>query len=92
MTLVGPYYQPLHVQSSPDSSWLLTMLTTPDGGGHSERTKAETDRGRCGSVVAGGGEYEGNNMQVKHTNGTKSPRINCSSNLDKTQIEQGNNI
>ena len=43
MTLVGPYYQPLHVQSSPDSSWLLTMLTMPDGGGHSERTKAENE-------------------------------------------------
>ena len=43
MTLVGPYCQPLHVQSSLDSSWLLTMLTTPDGGGHSERTKAEND-------------------------------------------------
>ena len=67
------------------------MLTTPDGGGHSELTKAENDgrlrtgtnssHGRCGSVVAGGGEYEGNNMQVKHTNGTKSPRINCSSNF-----------
>ena len=28
--------------SSPDS-WLLTMLTTPDGGGHSELTKAEND-------------------------------------------------
>ena len=43
MTLVGPYCQPLHIQSSPDSSWLLTMLTTPDGGGHSERTKAENN-------------------------------------------------
>ena len=43
MTLVGPYRQPLDVQSSPDSSWLLIMLTTPDGGGHSERTKAEND-------------------------------------------------
>ena len=91
MTLVGPYCQPLHVQSSPDSSWLLTMLTTPDDGGHSERTKAENDGKasdgnkqqpwKIGSVVAGGGEYEGNNMQVKHTNGTKSPRINCSSNF-----------
>ena len=39
----GPSCQPLHVQSSLDSSWLLTMLTTPDGGGHSERTKAEND-------------------------------------------------
>ena len=43
MALVGPYCQPLHVQSSPDSSRFLTMLTTPDGGGHSERTKAEND-------------------------------------------------
>ena len=43
MTLVGPYCQPLHVQSSPDSSWLLTMLTTPDGGEHSKLTKAEND-------------------------------------------------
>ena len=43
MTLVGPYRQPLHVQSSPDSSWLLTMLTMPDGGGHNEQTKAEND-------------------------------------------------
>ena len=52
MTLVGPYYQPLHVQSSPDSSWLLTMsfagrlltmLTMLDGGGHNERTTAEND-------------------------------------------------
>ena len=43
MTLVGPYCQPLQVQSSPDSSWLLTMLTMPDGGGHSEFTKAEND-------------------------------------------------
>ena len=43
MTLVGPYCQPLHVQSSPDSSWLLSMLKMPEGGGHSERTKAEND-------------------------------------------------
>ena len=43
MTLVGPYCQPLRVQSSPDSSWLLTMLTMLDGGGHNELTKAEND-------------------------------------------------
>ena len=43
MTLVGPYCQPLHVQSSPDSSQLLTMLTTPDGGGHNEQTKVENN-------------------------------------------------
>ena len=50
------------------------------------RTGTNWSSGRCGSVVAGGGEYEGNNMQVKLTNGTKSPRINCSSNLDKTRL------
>ena len=43
MTLVGPYCQPLHVQSSANSSRLLTMLTMPDGGGHSERTKVENN-------------------------------------------------
>ena len=43
MTLVGPYSQPLHVQSSPDSSWLLTMLTTLDGGEHNELTKGENN-------------------------------------------------
>ena len=32
MTLVGPYCNPLHVQSSPCSSWLLTTLTTQEGG------------------------------------------------------------
>jgi len=29
------------------------------------RTGTNSSRGRCGSVVAGGGEYEGNNMQLK---------------------------
>ena len=53
MTLVGPYCQPLHVQSSPDSSRLLTMLTMPDGGGHSERTKADND-----SEASDGNEQE----------------------------------
>ena len=32
MDMMGPYYHPLHVQSSPDSSCLLTMLTTREGG------------------------------------------------------------
>jgi len=56
------------------------------------RTGTNRSHGRCNSVVAGEGEYEGNNMQLKLTNGTKSPWINCSSNLDKTQIEHGNNV
>ena len=70
MTLVGPYCHPLHVQSSPCSSRLLTTLTTQEGGAlRGKRTKAEDDdeasdgtnrsRGRCASPVAGGGEYEG---------------------------------
>ena len=65
------------------------MLTTPDGDEHSDLTKVEND-GKASDgngqqpwkmrqCSGGGGEYEGNNMQVKHTNGTKSPRINCSS-------------
>ena len=72
MTLVGPYCQPLHVQLSPDSSWLLTMLKTPDGGGHSERTKAENDgeasdgnkpeQWKVQQCSGGRREYEGNNM------------------------------
>ena len=32
MDMVGPCCHPLHVQSSPDSSYLLTMLTTREGG------------------------------------------------------------
>ena len=63
MTLVGPYCQPLHVQSSPDSSWLLTMLTTPDGGGHSERTNAEND----GEALAGGAASHGRREQAEPT-------------------------
>ena len=43
MTLVGPYCHPLHVQSSPDSSRLLTMLTMLDDGRHNKQTKAEND-------------------------------------------------
>ena len=39
MTLVGPYCHPLHVQSYPCSSRLLTMLTTQEGG--APRTASE---------------------------------------------------
>ena len=39
MTLVGPYCHPLHVQSSPCSSRLLTTLTTQEGG--APRTASE---------------------------------------------------
>ena len=73
MTLVGPYCHPPHVQSSPCSSQLLTMLTTQEGGAPrtlaNQGRKAEDDgeasdgmnrsRGRCAGPVVGGGEYEG---------------------------------
>ena len=42
MTLVGPYCRPLHVQSSPCSSRVLTTLTTQEGG--APRTAREPRR------------------------------------------------
>ena len=39
MTLVGPYYHPIHIQSYPCSSRLLTALTTQEGG--APRTASE---------------------------------------------------
>ena len=42
MDMVGPYCHPLHVQSSPYSSWLLTMLTMPDSS--ASRTPREPRR------------------------------------------------
>ena len=65
MTLVGPYCQPLHVQSSPDSSRLLTMLTIPDGGRHNERTKAENGGGHSERTKAenDGEASDGNEQQ-----------------------------
>ena len=32
MALVGPYYHPVKIKSSPESSFLLTMLTMREGG------------------------------------------------------------
>ena len=62
--LLGPYCHPHHVQSSPYSSRLLTMLTTPEGGATvSEprrgtmvrpRTGTNRSRGRSQPVVGGG--------------------------------------
>ena len=44
MDMVGPYCHPLHIQSSADSSCLLTMLTTREGGATASAAKrAEND-------------------------------------------------
>ena len=43
--MVGPYCHPLHVQSSPDSSCLLTMLTTREGGATASAPKRTEDVG-----------------------------------------------
>ena len=44
MDMVGPYCHPLHVQSSPNSSCLLTMLTTREGSAAASAPKhAEND-------------------------------------------------
>ena len=43
MDMVGPYCHPLHIQSSPDSSYLLTMLTTREGGAAASAPKRLED-------------------------------------------------
>ena len=43
MDMVGPYCHPLHVQSSPDSSCLLTMFTTREGGTAASAAKRAED-------------------------------------------------
>ena len=43
MDMVGPYCHPLHVQSSPYSSYLLTMLTTREGGATASTPKRVED-------------------------------------------------
>ena len=43
MDMVGPYCHPLHVQSSADSSCLLTMLTTREGGAAASAPKRAED-------------------------------------------------
>ena len=50
MDIVGPYYHPLHVQSSADSSCLLTMLTTREGGAAASATKHAEDDSKASEV------------------------------------------
>ena len=50
MDMVGPYYHPLHARSSTDSSCLLTMLTTREGGAVASAAKSEEDDGEASGV------------------------------------------
>ena len=50
MEMVGPYYHPLHVQSSADSSCLLIMLTTREGGAAASAAKHAEDNGEASEV------------------------------------------
>ena len=50
MDMVGPYCHPLHVQSSPGSSCLLTMLTTREGGTAASAPKRAEDDGEASDV------------------------------------------
>ena len=50
MDMVGPYCHPLHVQSSADSSSLLTMLTTREGGTAASAAKRAEDDGDASEV------------------------------------------
>ena len=50
MDMVGPYYHPLHVKSSPNSSCLLTMLTTREGGAAASAPKHAEDDGEASDV------------------------------------------
>ena len=48
--MMGPYCHPLHVQSSPDSSCLLTMLTTREGSAAASAPKHAEDDGKASDV------------------------------------------
>ena len=50
MDMVGPYCHPLHVQSSSDSSCLLTMLTRREGGAAASTPKRAEDDGEASDV------------------------------------------
>ena len=50
MDMVGPYCYPLHVQSSANSSCLLTMLTTREGGAAASTAKRAEDNGEASEV------------------------------------------
>ena len=79
MTLVGPYCHPLHVQSSPCSSRLLTTLTMQEvgaprtaseprrqgGGGRRGLGRNEQEPLKMRRLVAGRGEYEGLLVRVR---------------------------
>ena len=48
--MVGPYCHPLHVQSSPDSSCLLTFLSTREGGAVASASERTEDDGEASDV------------------------------------------
>ena len=50
MDMVGPYCHPLHAQSFVDSSCLLTMLTTREGGATASAAKRAEDDGEASEV------------------------------------------
>ena len=50
MDMVGPYYHPLHVQASADSSCLLTILTMREGGAATSAPKHGEDDGEVSDV------------------------------------------
>ena len=50
MDMVGSYCHPLHVQSSGDSSCLLTMLTTREGGAAASAPKRAEDDSEASDI------------------------------------------
>ena len=50
MDMVGPYCHPLHVQSSPDSSCLLTFLSTREGSAVASASERTEDDGEASDV------------------------------------------
>ena len=50
MDMMGPYCHPLHVQSSPDSSCLLTFLSTREGGAVASASERTEDDGEASDV------------------------------------------
>ena len=64
MDMVGPYYHPLHVQSSPDSSCLSTMLTTREGGAAASAPKRTEDDGEASNVGANDLGHDGAVMRA----------------------------
>ena len=50
MDMMGPYCHPLHVQSSPDSSCFLTMLTMREGNAAASAPKRVEDDGEASNA------------------------------------------